>query len=407
MELSQEDVIVREMAGSIPFQKGKIRKPEYGRFLEDFQEGEVFYHPRSLTITRSFSQEFATTFHDSCPLFLSAPYAIAHGFSDLLVPPLQIFNIVLSLGVQNNSERAFANLGYYNVCFLKPVYPRDTLSACTRVLSRRERGEGKPGIVHVETIGLNQNQEIVIQYERKIMIPPRGSAEGACGGDKKAPHLQFPQSSSSKRVQLPSLRSAHKYQSTTGINTFFEDFQVGDTIVHKNMRTITDEHVPWTYRMGNTHPLHYDRVYVEGLSSKMGKDLVVYGGLVFAWLAGLASRDTTENMLWDLGYTEGYHTQPAISGDTIGSISRVLAVEEVDSLYTGSTEDSNLSFLKEIVGVVHFQLIGVKNISPARVLEKHSSDLFLKENDKKKLGKEKIPEKIFEIERKVLLKKKK
>jgi len=35
-----------------------------------------------------------------------------------------------------------------------------------------------------------------------------------------------------------------------------------------------------------------------------------------------------------------------------------------------------------------------------------TSYVFIKENDKKKLGKEEIPEKIFEIERRVLVKKK-
>lgn len=51
------------------------------------------------------------------------------------------------------------------------------------------------------------------------------------------------------------------------------------------MRTITDEHVPWTYRMGNTHPLHYDRLYSSGLSGPMSGEPIVYGGLVFGWLS--------------------------------------------------------------------------------------------------------------------------
>jgi len=38
-------------------------------------------------------------------------------------------------------------------------------------------------------------------------------------------------------------------------------------------------------------------------------------------------------------------------------------------------------------------------------IEKYGEDLFIKENDKKDMGKEKILNKIFEIERKVLLKK--
>ena len=179
--------------------------------------------------------------------------------------------------------------------------------------------------------------------------------------------------------------------SYTGNDTYFENFKVGQIYVHKNMRTITDEHVAWTYRLGNTHPLHYDKIYSMGLSGKMSGQPIVYGGLVFAWLSGLASRDISENAIWDLGYTEGYHTSPAISGDTVGAISRVLSVS--DSKIAG-------------VGVVQLQFIGVKNIHPTEILEKHGLDLFIKENDKKSLNKEKIADKIFEIERSLLIKKK-
>lgn len=375
-----------ELAPSTPVSSANVTRPDYGRYLEDFREGDVFIHPRAFTVDRSFAQEYATVFHDACPLFLSAPYAQAHGFADLLVHPMQVFNIVLSLGVQNNSEKAIANLGYYNVNFLQPVYPGDTITARSKVLSRKERGEGKPGIVHVRTLGMNQNDEVVIQYERKIMIPPRGPGESRPGDPSAAfPAIEHPQ------IKLPGLKKPDaKFVSQTGSDTYFEDFEPGRIIIHRNMRTITDEHVPWTYRMGNTHPLHYDRLYSMGLSGPMSGEPIVYGGLVFAWLIGLASRDTTENMLFDLGYTEGYHTQPAISGDTVGSISRVLAVHEGPVPGTG---------------IVHFQFIGVKNIKTVDAYDQFGEDLFIKENSKKDMGKEKIPAKIFEIERKVLLKK--
>lgn len=375
-----------ELAPSAPAALDQVSIPEYGRYLDDFRDGDVFIHPRSFTIDRSFAQEFATVFHEANPLFLSAPYAQAHGFSDLLVHPLQVFNVVLSLGVQNNSEKAMANLGYYSVAFLKPVYPGDSITARSRVLSKKDRGEGKPGIVHVRTLGINQRQEVVLQYERKIMIPPRKSGAPR-HGDPAAP---FPEVTA-PRVELPEIKKpASEFQWHTWPQTYFENFKPGQIIVHKNMRTITDEHVPWTYRMGNTHPLHYDRLYSSGLSGPMSGEPIVYGGLVFGWLAGLASRDVTENMIWDLGYNEGYHTQPAISGDTVGAITRVLACE--DGPLSGS-------------GIVHMQLIGVKNIKTPEALEKFGADLFIKENDKKDLGKEKIPEKIFEIERRALIKK--
>ena len=124
--------------------KGSIIKNTYGRYLEEFKEGDIFVHPRAFTIDRSFAQEFATVFMEANPLFLSAPYAVAHGFKDLLISPLQVFNIALSLGVQNNSEKAVANLGYYNVQFLKPVYPGDTLTSRTKILKVDDKGTDKP-----------------------------------------------------------------------------------------------------------------------------------------------------------------------------------------------------------------------------------------------------------------------
>ena len=192
-------------------------------------------------------------------------------------------------------------------------------------------------------------------------------------------------------IEIPEAKGPYP-KNLTGMNTYFEDFQVGEILVHANGRTITDEHYPWTYGVMNTHPLHYDRLYATARTGAMSGEPIVYGGLVFAWLAGLASRDTTENALIDCGYTEGYHTQPAVSGDTIYALSRVLH------------KDMGPKGIS--AGIVTFQLIGIKNVRPKTALEKFGADLFLKENDKKKLGKEKIPEKIFEIERRVLIKKK-
>ncbi len=373
--------------------KGNIIKNTYGRYLDEFSEGDILVHPRAFTIDRSFAQEFATVFMDANPLFLSAPYAQAHGFKDMLVSPLMVFNLALSMGVQNDSEKAVANLGYYNVQFLRPVYPNDTLTSRTKVLKIEDKGKDKPGIVHVRTICLNQNQELVLQYERKIMInhsngKPKGNSRPA------SKDAFFPEQSN-PTIELPELKlPTGELKTTTWEHTYFENFHTGDIFIHANGRTITDEHLAWTYRVGNTHPLHYDRLYSKGLSGPMSGEPIVYGGLVFAWLVGLASRDISENMIWELGYTEGYHTQPAFSGDTVTAISRILKVEDVGNKYGIPA------------GEVHLQLIGLKNIKASEAYEKFGEELFLKENDKKKHGKEKIPEKIFEIERKLVIKKK-
>lgn len=372
--------------------KGKLIKNTYGRYLEEFNKGDIYMHPRGFTIDRTFAQEFATVFMEANPLYLSEPYAVAHGFKDMLVPPLQVFNIALSLGVQNNSEKAVANLGYYNVQFLKPVYPGDTLTSRTKILNIDDKGADKPGIVHVRTLCLNQSNEVVLQYERKIMI---NHSNGKPKGNSKPgnPSAFFPEKET-PTIELPSLKYSSEFRDYTWESTYFENFSAGDIFLHPNGRTITDEHYPWTYRMGNTHPLHYDKLYSKGLSGPMSGEPIVYGGLVFAWLIGLASRDISENMIWELGYTEGYHTQPAVSGDTVTAISRIIHTEDVGNKYGIPC------------GEIHIQFIGLKNTKAVDAYEKHGDDLFIKENEKKKFGKEKIPDKIFEIERKLVIKKK-
>ena len=378
----------KELAGSQPVDLGRVRTPQYGRYLDEFVPGQVFVHPRGYTFERAGMADFARTFMQANPLYLNLEYARAHGFPDVLASPQMVFNAVLSLGVQNDSEKAMANLGYYNVQFLHPVYPGDTLRAYTRVVDRNERGADKPGIVLIRTLGVNQHRQVVLQYERKIMVPYRGNRPPTM--PSPAATVEFPWVGE-PQAMLPEPTPPFPAD-LTGPSTYFEDFAVGDIIVHPNGRTITDEHYALTYMIGNTHPLHFDRVFSTGLSGKMSGEPIVYGGLVFAWLDGLASRDVSENALWELGFTEGYHTQPAVSGDTVAALSRVLAVEDAPG------------GLNDIAGVVTFQFIGVKNVRAAEALDSHGADLFIKEDNKKKLGKEKIPTKIFEIERRLLIK---
>jgi 2-methylfumaryl-CoA hydratase len=376
----------QEISADVAVDLGKTRQPQYGRYLDELDPGQVFEHPRGFTFDTANMLDFARTYMQTNPLYLNAQYAQAHGFADLPASPQMVFNVTLSLGVQNDSEKAIANLGYYQVQFLRPVYSGDTLRAFTKVLERKDRGADKPGIARIRTVSVNQRDEVVVQYERKIMVAWRGDRLPTTPAADVG--VEFP-GEESPEVHLPLQNPAYA-PGLTGPNTYVEDFAPGDIIVHNNGRTITEEHMALTYMVGNSHPLHFDRVFSSGLSGKMSGEPIVYGGLIFAWLDGLASRDVSEHAVWELGFTEGYHTQPAFAGDTVGALTRILAVEDAP----GAAD----------YAVVTMQLIGVKNISAAAALEKHGADLFIKEDSKRGLGKDKITDKIFEIERRLLIK---
>ncbi|MEZ5573243.1 MAG: MaoC family dehydratase [Halioglobus sp.] len=386
MSLSLELSLQDELSAKVAIDIANVRRPQYGRYLDELDPGQVFEHPRGFTFTSSNMLDFARTFMQANPLYLNAPYARAHGFEDLLASPQMVFNVTLSLGVQNDSEKAIANLGYYQVQFLAPVYPGDTLRSFTKVLERKDRGPDKPGITRIRTVGVNQDNVVVLQYERKIMVGWRGDRLPTTPAPKV--NVDFP-GEPTPQLKLP-LTVKPVQPGLTGPNTYAEDFTPGEIIVHANGRTISDEHMALTYLVGNSHPLHFDRLYSSGLSGKMSGEPIVYGGLVFAWLEGLASRDVSEHAVWELGFTEGYHTQPAFAGDTVGALSRILAVDPA----SGTDQ----------YAIITMQLIGVKNVTAATALENYGADLFIKEDSKRELGKDKIADKIFEIERRLLVK---
>ena len=373
-----------ELAPDAPLNLEGARQPQYGRYLDELSPGQMFEHPRGFTFTASNMLDFARTFMQCNPLYLNRQYANDCGFPDMPASPQMVFNVTLSLGVQNDSEKAIANLGYYNVEFIRPVYPGDTLRAFTKVLERKDRGADKPGIARIRTVSINQDGDVVLQYERKIFVAWRGERLPTTPAAEVA--IDFPEASATE-VVLP--LAGRPATGLTGPNTYFEDFSAGDIIVHANGRTITEEHMALTYGVGNSHPLHFDRIFSSGLSGKMSGEPIVYGGLVFAWLEGLASRDVSEHAVWEFGFTEGYHTQPAFAGDTIGALTRIVATQ---------TLEQSPDF-----GVVTQQLIGVKGISAANALDAPGADLFIKEDAKRSLGKDKITDKIFEIERRLLV----
>ena len=127
MSLSLELTEQQEIAAEVPLELNKVRHPQYGRYLDELEPGQVFEHPRGFSFNTGNMLEFARTYMQANPLYLNLQYARAHGFPDLPASPQMVFNVTLSLGVQNDSEKAIANLGYYQVQFVRPVYPGDTL----------------------------------------------------------------------------------------------------------------------------------------------------------------------------------------------------------------------------------------------------------------------------------------
>ncbi len=359
-------------------------EPRYGRLLDDFTVGDVYNHPWEVTIDEGMMAVFAASMLDPNPLYSSRRYARETGLRDRCVHPLLLMNLALSFSVHDVSEQTIAHLAYINMRFPNIVYPGDTLCASSEVLGvRRSQSKADRGIVHVKTKGVNQDGATVVEFERKALMPV-GNLEDRAHPSQATETGAAP--TTGRNTGELNLGQGQTIPREIALHTkiprwpgrprgLYEDFHEGDVILHNTGRTIGEsEHMLLAILSRNSHPLHIDETYSR--ERGFARTRVVEGGLVFWWVASLASRDTTANALWQMHYDRGSHPAPVLAGDTLYAASRVIEKRDYN----------------ELSGVIRFNLVGVKNERPARIIDK-GADLF----------KDAFEQKVFEIERAVLL----
>ena len=157
---------------------GKNRYREsYGRYLEDFNIGDIYEHRPGRTLTESDNTWFTLLTMNQHPLHFDKEYASKSEFGKPLVNSCLTLSIVAGMSVSDISQKTIANLGWDKIKLTAPVYVGDTLYAESVVLSKREsKSRPTQGIVSVRTTGFNQDGKEVISYERTMLIPKIGHA---------------------------------------------------------------------------------------------------------------------------------------------------------------------------------------------------------------------------------------
>lgn len=94
----------------------------------------------------------------------------------MLVNSCLTLSTVTGMSVADVSRGAVANLGWEKVRLPAPVFVGDTLRARSEVLAVRE-SSSRPnqGIVTVRTTGTKQTGDVVIEFERSMLIPRRAA----------------------------------------------------------------------------------------------------------------------------------------------------------------------------------------------------------------------------------------
>ena len=145
-----------------------------GRFFEDFDAGDVFRSRLGRTVTQTDNIWFTCLTLNTNQIHFNTPYSERTQFGKPLVNSAFTLALVTGMTVPDTSENAAANLQWTDIKLPRPVFAGDTLWAESEILDRRESSSNPDvGIVSMRCRGINQRQQVVIEYRRTFMVYKR------------------------------------------------------------------------------------------------------------------------------------------------------------------------------------------------------------------------------------------
>ncbi|WP_423184467.1 MaoC family dehydratase [Arthrobacter sp. NyZ413] len=159
----------------LPARETRVVPGWTGRLFEDFNVGDIYYHPFGKTVTEADNQTFTLVTQNVAKTHIDRNFAAATEFGVPLVNSTFTLALVTGQSTIDLSMNVFANLGWDEVRMPNPVFEGDTIYSRSKVLSVREsKSRSNLGLVTVATEGYNQDGKIVISYRRTFMVYRQG-----------------------------------------------------------------------------------------------------------------------------------------------------------------------------------------------------------------------------------------
>ena len=307
--------------------KTRAAKTNPGRFFEDYALGDVIAHAVPRTVSGGERALYHALYPARHALYSSDEFARRSGLPKSPLDDLAAFHIVFGKTVPDISLNAVANLGYGEGRWHLPVYEGDTLRATSEVIGLKQNSNGKTGVVYVRTSGLNQRDEVVMDYVRWVMVRKRDL-------EAPAPDTVVPELSKAipaEQLVIPAGLDFSAYDfDQAGEPHRWGDYDLGETIDHVDGVTVEEaEHMLATRLWQNTAKVHFDT------TARPDGTRLIYGGHVIS-MARALSFNGLANAQMIVGLNGGAHANPCLAGTTIRAWSEVLDKADTDAPGVGA-----------------------------------------------------------------------
>jgi len=301
-------------------------KTNKGNFFEDFCLEQEIVHATPRTVTEGDVALYTALYGSRFALQSSADFAMDLGYEDMPVDDLLVFHLVFGKSVPDISLNAVANLGYAECVFGSPVYTGDTLRATSTVIGLKENSNRKSGVVWVRTTGVNQDDDMVVDYVRWVMVRKRDPENE----DAPMPPPVIPTLSKAVPAAdliIPDCLEIDDYDTElAGQDDLWEDYAVGERLDHIDGMTVEEaEHQMATRLYQNTAKVHFNQL--AQAQGPIGRRLI-YGGHIIS-LARSLSFNGLANGVRIAAINGGQHVNPTFAGDTIHAWTEVVDKMEI------------------------------------------------------------------------------
>jgi 2-methylfumaryl-CoA hydratase len=317
-----------------------MAKTNSGRFFEDYSIGQVIDHAVPRTVKMGERALYHALYPARHALYSSDQFAQSAGLPFSPLDDMIAFHVVFGKTVPDVSLNAVANLGYAQGRWLGQVWPGDTLRATSEVIGLKQNSNGKTGVVYVRSKGLNQHDEVVLDYVRWVMVRKRDA--DAPARETVVPDL--PDVVDPASIAIPKGLDFTNYDFTlAGEPHRMSDYEIGEQIDHVDGVTIEEaEHMMATRLWQNTSKVHFD------VNARPDGTRLIYGGHVIS-MARALSFNGLANAQMVVALNGGAHANPCLSGDTVYAWSEVL--DKAETAAPG-------------VGAIRLRLVATKGHAP-------------------------------------------
>ena len=142
-------------------------------YFEDFSVGQTMRHARGKTITELENVLITNLVMNTADAHFNEHRMESTPFRRRLSYGGVNLSVVFGIATQDTTENALAELGIDKIRFVAPVHHGDTLYAVTEVLEISDAQRADAGIVRFRHTGINQDEKIVVQGERRVLIKRR------------------------------------------------------------------------------------------------------------------------------------------------------------------------------------------------------------------------------------------